>query len=428
MNQKRKNRYHKLIVSGLLILSLLLGSVGVFADTENAGSAAENKSAVETPNPVGTTDNAKARDAAPAETKKPQSDEKKEANVPSLDSDSGDSGKTEEPEDPEKPTPKLGWVTENGKTYYYDSEDHYVTGLRTIQGKKYYFTNEGVLSTGIIKVDSAYYYADGKGVIRTAKGFVNSKGNLYYVQNGGKLLTGHTFKLNKKTYRAAGNGIIKRGVYKWGKYYYYSDSKGILRTKKGRMRWNGDTYYVKKGGKLQTSKMVKSGKYYYYFGKDARAKRSPFKYRSTTIKPNKKTGAITKKQYKRASYGPYNYKRYVLVDISSQNVKYYVKGKVKFSSPVVTGGPGNRTPTGRFRLHSKSRNTTLSGTGYSTRVGYWMPFIGQSYGLHDATWRSQFGGAIYKYNGSHGCVNMPRGKAAKLYKMVPNGTRVIVRK
>lgn len=419
MNKKRKNRYHKLVISGILILSLMLGSASVFADSENAGTAPESAPVTEaSPNEVSETPSATADSHA---TEKSNNDKA----VPSQEPSSGDSGKTEEPE---KPTAKLGWITENGKTYYYDSEDHYVTGFQTIQGKKYYFTGEGVLVTGIMKVGSTYYYADSTGVIRTTKGFVSAKGNLYYVQNGGKILTGKTFKLSKKTYRAAGNGVIKRGVYKWGKYYYYGDSKGILRTKKGRMRWQGDTYYVKKGGTLQTSKMVKSGKYYYYFGKDAKAKRTPFKYRSTTIKPNKKTGAITKKQYKKASYGPYNYKRYVLVDISSQNVKYYVKGKVKFSSPVVTGGPGNRTPTGHFRLHSKSRNTTLSGTGYSTRVSYWMPFIGQSYGLHDATWRSQFGGSIYKYNGSHGCVNMPRGKAAKLYKLVPNGTRVIVRK
>ena len=35
---------------------------------------------------------------------------------------------------------------------------------------------------------------------------------------------------------------------------------------------------------------------------------------------------------------------------------------------------------------------------------------------------------IYKKNGSHGCPNMPRKNAAKLYKMAPIGTRVIIRK
>lgn len=300
--------------------------------------------------------------------------------------------------------------------------------MNTIEGKKYYFNNDGVLQSGILKIGKAYYYADGKGAIRTAKGFVSCSGRLYYVQNGGQILAGKTFKLGKKTYRAAGNGVIMRGAYKWGKYYYYSDSKGVLRTAKGRFRWKSNTYYCNKGGKLTSKKMVKSGKYYYYFDSAAKAKTKAFKYHDVTIRPNKKTGAITKKQYRRASYSPYNYKKYILIDISDQTLKYYVKGKVKLKSNVVTGGRGCGTPTGRFKLHHKARNVNLTGPGYVSHVSYWMPFIGQSYGMHDASWRSQFGGSIYKYNGSHGCVNMPHSKVSKLYKMVPNGTRVIIRK
>ena len=338
-----------------------------------------------------------------------------------------DSASPENPTTPEAPK-NLGWVTDNNETRYYDTENHFVTGMNTIEGKKYYFNDDGVLQSGSLKIEKAYYYADGKGIIRTAKGFVSCSGKLYYVQNGGQILTGKTFKLGKKTYRAAGNGVIMRGVYKWGKYYYYSDSKGILRTAKGRFRWKSNTYYCNKGGKLTTKKMVKSGKYYYYFDSAAKAKTKAFKYHDVTIRPNKKTGAITKKQYRRASYGPYNYKKYVLIDISDQTLKYYVKGKVKLKSNVVTGGRGCGTPTGRFKLHHKSRNVNLTGPGYVSHVSYWMPFIGQSYGMHDASWRPQFGGSIYKYNGSHGCVNMPRSKVSKLYKMVPNGTRVIIRK
>lgn len=338
-----------------------------------------------------------------------------------------DSASPENPATPE-PTKNLGWITDNHETRYYDAENHFVTGMNTIEGKKYYFNNDGVLQSGILKIGKAYYYADGKGVIRTAKGFISCSGRLYYVQNGGQILAGKTFKLGKKTYRAAGNGVIMRGVYKRGKHYYYSDSKGVLRTAKGCFRWKSNTYYCNKGGKLTTKKMVKSGKYYYYFDSTAKAKTKAFKYHDVTIRPNKKTGAITKKQYRRASYGPYNYKKYILINISDQTLKYYVKGKVKLKSNVVTGGRGCGTPTGRFKLHHKARNVNLTGPGYVSHVNYWMPFIGQSYGLHDASWRSTFGGSIYKYNGSHGCVNMPRSKVSKLYKMVPNGTRVIIRK
>lgn len=406
-----KNRFISFFAL-LLVLTLALSMNSVFA-ADTAATGTDSTVQQESGEPPAS----KESDSAVSEQRPEQNQEQKPE----------DAASPENPTTPEAPK-NLGWVTDNNETRYYDTENHFVTGMNTIEGKKYYFNNDGVLQRGILKIGKAYYYADGKGVIRTAKGFVSCSGRLYYVQNGGQILAGKTFKLGKKTYRAAGNGVIMRGVYKWGKYYYYSDSKGVLRTAKGRFRWKSNTYYCNKGGKLTTKKMVKSGKYYYYFDSAAKAKTKAFKYHDVTIRPNKKTGAITKKQYRRASYGPYNYKKYILVDISDQTLKYYVKGKVKLKSNVVTGGRGCGTPTGRFKLHHKARNVNLTGPGYVSHVNYWMPFIGQSYGMHDASWRSQFGGSIYKYNGSHGCVNMPRSKVSKLYKMVPNGTRVIIRK
>ena len=406
-----KNRFISFFAL-LLVLTLALSMNSVFA-ADTAATGTDSTVQQESGEPP----TSKESDSAVSEQRPEQNQEQKPE----------DAASPENPTTPEAPK-NLGWVTDNNETRYYDTENHFVTGMNTIEGKKYYFNNDGVLQSGILKIGKAYYYADGKGAIRTAKGFVSCSGRLYYVQNGGQILAGKTFKLGKKTYRAAGNGVIMRGVYKWGKYYYYSDSKGVLRTAKGRFRWKSNTYYCNKGGKLTTKKMVKSGKYYYYFDSAAKAKTKAFKYHDVTIRPNKKTGAITKKQYRRASYGPYNYKKYILVDISDQTLKYYVKGKVKLKSNVVTGGPGNRTPKGHFRLRSKSRNITLRGNGYSSYVKYWMAFIGSEYGIHDASWRSKFGGTIYKKNGSHGCPNMPRKNAAKLYKMAPIGTRVIIRK
>jgi lipoprotein-anchoring transpeptidase ErfK/SrfK len=53
-----------------------------------------------------------------------------------------------------------------------------------------------------------------------------------------------------------------------------------------------------------------------------------------------------------------------------------------------------------------------------------MPIKG-SVGIHDADWRSSFGGEIYKTNGSHGCINTPPKMMAELYEMVEIGTPVI---
>ena len=53
-----------------------------------------------------------------------------------------------------------------------------------------------------------------------------------------------------------------------------------------------------------------------------------------------------------------------------------------------------------------------------------MPFNG-NIGMHDANWRSSFGGDIYKTNGSHGCINLPPSVAQELYGYVEKGTPVI---
>ena len=126
-------------------------------------------------------------------------------------------------------------------------------------------------------------------------------------------------------------------------------------------------------------------------------------------------------------------KTYVDVDIAKQHLSYFKNGKLAFETDVVTGCPaaGHSTVLGTFYINSKQRNVTLkgrenNGEKYESFVSYWMAFYGASYGLHDASWRSTFGGDIYKYNGSHGCVNMPPAKTGTLYNILEIGTPVVV--
>lgn len=115
----------------------------------------------------------------------------------------------------------------------------------------------------------------------------------------------------------------------------------------------------------------------------------------------------------------------IVINIGEQKLRYYQKGKVVFETDVVTG-INNGTPRGTYSILNKARNVTLVGEDYESKVRYWMPFIGRNYGIHDASWRSRFGGTIYKYNGSHGCVNISTKAAEQLYNMVEIGTPVIV--
>lgn len=115
----------------------------------------------------------------------------------------------------------------------------------------------------------------------------------------------------------------------------------------------------------------------------------------------------------------------IVITISEQKLRYYQKGKVVFETDVVTG-INNGTPRGTYSILGKARNVELVGEDYVSKVRYWMPFIGRNYGIHDASWRSKFGGTIYKYNGSHGCVNISTKAAEQLFNMVEVGTPVII--
>ena len=118
---------------------------------------------------------------------------------------------------------------------------------------------------------------------------------------------------------------------------------------------------------------------------------------------------------------------YCEVDLTNQMVYVYNNGSCVVSTPVVTGcvAKGYRTPTGVYSIFSMDKDRYLNGPGYKTWVNFFLPFNG-GVGFHDAGWRSSFGGNIYLYNGSHGCINMPYSEVKKLYNNVSLGTKVIV--
>lgn len=118
---------------------------------------------------------------------------------------------------------------------------------------------------------------------------------------------------------------------------------------------------------------------------------------------------------------------YVEIDLTNQHLYLYQKGSIVLETDFVSGNmskKGCMTPPGVFGLTYKTRNAVLKGADYETPVNYWMPFNG-NVGMHDATWRATFGGDIYLTRGSHGCVNLPLGMAAKIYEYVSTGFPVI---
>lgn len=205
---------------------------------------------------------------------------------------------------------------------------------------------------GVLRKGKYYFYRDSKGKIRKKAGFVTWNGNKYYVRKGGRIQTGKTFKVGKYTYRASKKGQIKVGVYKWGKSYYYSSSKGRLRKSKGFITWKKNRYYVRKGGKIQKSKSFRIGKYTYRAGSDGRIKVGVHKwgkyyyYSTSTGKLRKKAGRITlngKSYYSRKSGTLYTNRFY----FSGSNIYY--------------AGPKAAALTGTFKVGKYTYTANASG-------------------------------------------------------------------
>ena len=117
----------------------------------------------------------------------------------------------------------------------------------------------------------------------------------------------------------------------------------------------------------------------------------------------------------------------ILISIDDQHIWVYFDGELWNESDVVTGRQNvHDTPKGVFYITECINGKYLRGADYKTWVNKWMRLTNSGIGLHDATWRSSFGGNIYTYNGSHGCINLPKKFAYDLYEHAYVGLPVII--
>lgn len=117
---------------------------------------------------------------------------------------------------------------------------------------------------------------------------------------------------------------------------------------------------------------------------------------------------------------------YVEVDLTEQKVWLYIDGEQILETDCVSGtyGTSRQTPGGVYFIYYRQSPAVLRGADYESPVEYWMAYNG-GIGLHDANWRSTFGGDIYLSNGSHGCVNLPTDAAKTIYENTKYGFPVV---
>lgn len=118
---------------------------------------------------------------------------------------------------------------------------------------------------------------------------------------------------------------------------------------------------------------------------------------------------------------------YVEISIDTQHLWYYKDGELTMETDIVTGRKGQHdTPTGVYYITECIPGKYLIDDTYKTWVNRWMRLTNSGIGLHDASWRSSFGKNIYTYNGSHGCINLPKNWAYEFYKDAYVGMPVII--
>ena len=312
-----------------------------------------------------------------------------------------------------------GWQKRNGVWYYYKSN-----------GQK--------LTNGWAKDSHGWCWMDSNGRITKNK-WIKYKGQWYFLKSNGYMAANAWAKDSKGWCWMNGDGLITRSKWiKSGGAWYYLKSNGYMAANawakdsagwcwlggNGKIvsnkwvKWNGDWYFLKPNGYMAANYWQKDSKGWCYLkGSGKMAYNEGIKSKNVW--------------YFMDSYGHMSYAPFVLVSKDDQMLYYYDNARLVMKTSVVTGKwyPKNHdTPTGTYHLRAKQTDQILRGleddgkTKYESHVNYWMPFIGNSYGLHDATWRGSFGGTIYKYSGSHGCVNMPYSKAKELYSKIKVNT------
>jgi len=117
-----------------------------------------------------------------------------------------------------------------------------------------------------------------------------------------------------------------------------------------------------------------------------------------------------------------NIERHVVIDLSKQQMRYFMNGIEIGKVAVSTGVPGLDTPRGEFKIIRKVPKIDYIGINYSYKNTRWNLEFKKSFYLHGAYWHNQFG----KKPMSHGCVNIAYKDAEKIYKFLDVGDVVRV--
>ena len=111
---------------------------------------------------------------------------------------------------------------------------------------------------------------------------------------------------------------------------------------------------------------------------------------------------------------------YIEISLDQQQMWYYIEGSVVLSTSIVSGlaTRTRATPCGCFMVLDKLVDHTMQGTYGNAHANYVVAIMFNGICIHDSSWRDEYGGDIWLYDGSHGCINTPYSAMQKLYENV----------
>lgn len=121
------------------------------------------------------------------------------------------------------------------------------------------------------------------------------------------------------------------------------------------------------------------------------------------------TSALADKRYRQSGV-------LAKIDLSSQRMKVYQNGRLKYTWKVSTARRGYRTPLGNYRP-TRMYKRYFSKKYYNSPMPHSIFFRG-GYAIHGTNAEKRLGRVA-----SHGCVRLSKRNAAKLYSMIQRSGR-----
>jgi hypothetical protein len=120
----------------------------------------------------------------------------------------------------------------------------------------------------------------------------------------------------------------------------------------------------------------------------------------------------------------------IVIHVHAMRLELFRGGRVVLRSPIAPGAPDTPTPLGRFyvteRLVPKDPSgpwgpAALGTSAFSPVLKNWVD--GGPVGIHGTDEPSAIGHAV-----SHGCIRLPNAQMERLFRAVPAGTPIVIRR